>query len=85
MEQRSMEVSEPLIAYVYGDDVAPDFAALAACGFTIVCLDKSAPWFREEMIAEARRQGLTAIAFEMNERALPKMEAPAPSFTARTT
>ena len=65
MEQRSMEVSEPLIAYVYGDDVAPDFAALGACGFTIVCLDKSAPWFREEMIAEARRQGLTAIAFEM--------------------
>ena len=65
MERKSMEVSEPLIAYVYGDDVAPEFAALAACGFTIVCLDKSAPWFREKMIAEARRQGLTAIAFEM--------------------
>jgi len=65
MEYHAEEAAEPLIAYVYGDDVAPDFAALAACGFSIVCLDKGAPWFRDEMVAEARDNGLTAIAFEM--------------------
>ena len=57
--------AEPLIAYVYGDDVPPDFSALVACGFEIVCLDKSAPWFREEMISEAEGMGLQAVAFAM--------------------
>ena len=65
MQYHDEQESEPLIAYVYGDEVAPDFAALAACGFTIVCLDSSAPWFREEMIAEAGAAGLTATAFAM--------------------
>jgi len=53
-----------LIAYVYGE-VPPDFAAMAACGFTIVCLDSSASWFSDATIAAAKAQGLTPVAFRM--------------------
>ena len=56
---------EVMIAYVYGDGVPPDFATLAACGFRIVCLDRTAPWFKESMLAEASQVGLTAVAFAM--------------------
>ncbi len=63
-----MELSistQPLIAYVYGD-VPPDFAAIAACGFTVVLLDSSAPWFGDTTVAEAKRHELTAVAFRMS-------------------
>ena len=56
--------AEPLIAYVYGD-TPPDFAALAACGFDIVCVDSSAPWFTERLIAAARAHGILVFAFRM--------------------
>jgi hypothetical protein len=59
------DATEELIAYVYGDDVPPDFETLAACGFNIVCLDKTAPWYNESMIAEARKLDLTVVAFAM--------------------
>ena len=60
----TVAAAEPLIAYVYGD-VPPDFAAIAACGFTVVLLDSSAPWFGETTLAEAKAHGLTAVAFRM--------------------
>ena len=56
--------SEPLIAYVYGD-TPPDFAAIAAFGFDVVCLDSGAVWFSERAIADARANGLLAVAFRM--------------------
>jgi len=56
--------SEPLIAYVYGDS-PPDFAAIAAFGFDVVCLDNGAAWFSERTIADARANGLMAVAFRM--------------------
>lgn len=55
---------EPLIAYVYGD-TPPDFAAIAAFGFDVVCLDSGAPWYSECIIADAQAHGLTAFAFRM--------------------
>jgi hypothetical protein len=55
---------EPLIAYVYGE-TPPDFAAIAACGFAVVCLDSAASWFGATTIADARRYGLRAVAFPM--------------------
>ena len=55
---------EPLIAYVYGD-TPPDFEAIAAFGFDVVCLDSGAPWFSESVVSEARRQGLVTFAFRM--------------------
>ena len=55
---------EPLIAYVYGD-TPPDFEAIAAFGFDVVCLDNGAPWFSEAVVAEARRHGLVTFAFRM--------------------
>ena len=55
---------EPLIAYVSGE-TAPDFEAVAAFGFTVVCLDTAAPWFSERMVSDARAHGLMAIAFRM--------------------
>jgi hypothetical protein len=64
MVARSHE-SEPLVAYVYGDN-PPDFGALAAMGFDAVCLDSNAGWFRESMIAEAEREGLLAVAHPMS-------------------
>ena len=57
--------SEPLIAYVYGE-VPPDFAAIAACGFTVVCLDMSASWFSETTVAQAKAHDLVAVAFRMS-------------------
>ena len=56
--------SNPLIAYVYGD-TPPDFAAIVAFGFDVVCLDSSAPWFNEHTVADAREHGLMAVAFRM--------------------
>ena len=55
---------EPLIAYVYGD-TPPDFAAIAAFGFDVVCLDSGARWYSEATLADAREHGLTAYAFRM--------------------
>jgi hypothetical protein len=57
-------IPEPLIAYVCGD-TPPDFEALAAFGFTIVCLDSAAPWFSERTVSDAKAHGLMAIAFRM--------------------
>jgi hypothetical protein len=56
---------ELLIAYVYGD-TRPDFAASAAFGFTVVCLDTLALWFRDTTLAEAKAHGLTPVAFRMS-------------------
>lgn len=56
--------TEPLIAYVYGD-TPPDFAAIAAFGFDVVCLDSGARWYCEATVAEARKYGLTLFAFRM--------------------
>ena len=66
-EQRRLvpDAAEPVIAYVYGDDTPPDFASLAAFGFEIVCLDSTAPWFNETLVAAAAREGLSAFAFSM--------------------
>jgi hypothetical protein len=58
-------IPEPLIAYIYGD-TPPDFAAVAAFGFTVVCLDTAAPWFSEQAVSDARAHGLMAIAFRMS-------------------
>lgn len=55
---------EPLIAYISGD-TPPDFEAVAAFGFTIVCLDTAAPWYSDGMVSEAKAHGLMAIAFRM--------------------
>jgi hypothetical protein len=57
-------IPEPLIAYIHGD-TPPDFATVAAFGFTIVCLDSAAPWFSDRTISEAKAHGLMAIAFRM--------------------
>jgi hypothetical protein len=59
------EQTESVIAYVYGGETAPDFAAIAASGFGAVALDNSAPWFNECMVEKARRHGLIAVAFPM--------------------
>lgn len=56
--------SEPLIAYVYGD-TPPDFEAIAAFGFDVVCLDSGARWFNDRLVAEARKHGLMTFAFRM--------------------
>jgi hypothetical protein len=56
--------TEPLIAYVYGD-TPPDFEAIAAFGFDVVCLDSGAPWYSECVVADARRHGLVTFAFRM--------------------
>jgi len=61
----SVEASQPLIAYVYGE-VPPDFAAIAACGFTVVCIDSSAPWFSDATMEQAKAQDLTPVAFRMS-------------------
>lgn len=60
--------SEPLIAYVYGD-TPPDFAAIAACGFGIVCVDSLAPWCTEATLAQATAHALRVVAFPMSYRA----------------
>jgi hypothetical protein len=56
---------EPLIAYVYGD-TPPDFEAIAAFGFDIVCLDIRAPWYSEQTTDDARKHGLLTFAFQMS-------------------
>ena len=58
---------ERLIAYVYGD-TPPDFAAIAASGFEVVCLDSLAPWFNETTVAAAH--GLIAVGHPMSYAAL---------------
>ena len=60
-----MELTQPLIAHVYGE-VPPDFAAIAACGFTVVFLDSSASWFGPATVADAKAHGLAAVAFRMS-------------------
>ena len=60
----SNAVPEPLIAYVYGD-TPPDFEAIAAFGFGVVCLDTAAPWFSDQTVSDAKTHGLMAIAFRM--------------------
>jgi hypothetical protein len=60
-----IDTSQPLIAYVYGE-APPDFAAIAACGFTVVCVDTSAPWFSDATLAEARAHDLVGVAFRMS-------------------
>jgi hypothetical protein len=62
---RAIDASQPLIAYVYGE-VPPDFAAIAACGFTVVCLDISASWFNDTTVAAAKAHDLIAVAFRMS-------------------
>ena len=59
-----MTGSEVLIAYVYGD-TRPDFDAIAAFGFTVVCLDTAAPWFGEGVVEGAKAHGLTVVSFRM--------------------
>ena len=56
--------TEPLIAYVYGD-TPPDFEAIAAFGFDVVCLESGAPWYSQRVIADAKRNGLVTFAFRM--------------------
>jgi hypothetical protein len=56
--------NEPLVAYVYGD-TPPDFEALAAFGFAVVCLDNGARWFNEQLVAAAKKHGLMVFAFRM--------------------
>jgi hypothetical protein len=58
-------LTETVVAYVYGGETAPDFAAIAASGFGAVALDNTAPWFSECMVEKARRHGLIAVAFPM--------------------
>ena len=55
---------DPLIAYVYGD-TPPDFEAIAAFGFDVVCLDSSAPWYSDATVEAAKKHGLTPFAFRM--------------------
>jgi hypothetical protein len=64
----SLEASQPLIAYVYGE-APPDFAAIAACGFTVVCLDSAASWFDDTTVAEAKAHDLVPVPFKMGYRA----------------
>jgi hypothetical protein len=65
--------TETVIAYVYGGETAPDFAAIAASGFGAVALDNSAPWFSECMVEKAKRHGLIAVAFPMGYSATKPM------------
>jgi len=55
---------ELLIAYVYGD-TPPDFEAIAAFGFDVVCVDSRAPWYSEQLVDDARKHGLMTFAFQM--------------------
>jgi hypothetical protein len=66
MIARSNE-AEPLVAYVYGS-TPPDFAAIAAMGFDVVCLDAQACWYSVNMIEEAKQYGLIAVAHPMSFR-----------------
>jgi hypothetical protein len=65
MNDEEDDAGEPLIAYVYGD-TPPDFAAISASGFAVVCLDSSAPWFTERTLAAAKANGLSPVAFRMS-------------------
>ena len=55
----------PAIAYVYGD-TPPDFAAIAAFGFTVVVLDSRAPWYSDWMVGRAKAHGLAVFAHPMS-------------------
>ena len=63
-QHQMLQATELLIAYVYGE-TPPDFVAIAACGFTVVCLDTSASWFSDVAVANAKENGLTVVAFRM--------------------
>lgn len=67
--------TETVIAYVYGGETPPDFAAIAASGFGAVALDNSAPWFSDCMVEKAKRHGLIAVAFPMGYDAARKNAA----------
>ena len=62
---------QPLIAYVYGETV-PDFAAIAACGFTVVCVDTTASWCTDTALASAKAEGLTVVPFRMSYAGVPR-------------
>ena len=64
MLPEDISIPEPLIAYISGD-TPPDFEAVAAFGFTIVCLDTAAAWYSERAVLDAKTHGLMAIAFRM--------------------
>ena len=55
----------PAIAYVYGD-TPPDFAAIAACGFTVVVMDSRAPWYNDWTVGKAKAYGLAVFAHPMS-------------------
>jgi hypothetical protein len=57
--------AEHLVAYVFGA-TPPDFAAIAASGFDVVALDRTAPWFSPRTVAQANAHGLTAVSFPMS-------------------
>jgi hypothetical protein len=57
--------AEPMIAYIYGGETPPDFAAVAALGFSFVVLDAGAPWFTADTVDQAKANGLNAVAFRM--------------------
>ena len=57
--------AEPLVAYVYGEN-PPDFSAIAAMGFEIVCLDTRAAWYTVTLLDEAKRHGLVPVAHPMS-------------------
>ena len=56
--------TEPLIAYVSGE-TPPDFGAIAAFGFDVVCLDSRATWYNESLLGKAGEHGLLVVAFSM--------------------
>jgi hypothetical protein len=62
--RRPSMTTEPLIAYVSGD-TPPEFAAIAACGFDVVCVDSRAAWYNESVAGKAREHGLLVVAFSM--------------------
>jgi hypothetical protein len=61
----AVEAPETLVAHVYDGEVPPDFAAIAACGFSVVLLDTAAPWFSDKLVAAAKAEGLVVVSFRM--------------------
>jgi hypothetical protein len=64
MARVSNDEAGPAIAYIHGD-TPPDFAAIAACGFTVVVLDSRAPWFDDWTVGRDKTHGLTVFAHPM--------------------
>lgn len=72
----SHDDDEMLVAYVYGE-TPPDFAAIVACGFEVVGLDRLAPWFGPEVVEAAKAHGLLVAAWPMSYvPMLPRMTQP---------